>query len=901
MSMSNNHKPFGGTEILYSQLQSVIDLKNVNVIVSSCDPSLLDSTKPNILWQHHSYDQAAVAGIINSSFVEQLDYIVFVSHWQKTQYLERFKIPKEKCIVLQNATTPCAIHQKPTEKIRLIYTSTPWRGLETLIKVYKKLNRSDIELVVYSGTSIYGKEFYQANHHKYESLYNELKKLPNTTHIEYATNKAIRRALQSAHIFAYPNTWEETSCLAAIEALTAGCKVVTTQLGALPETCGGWADFVPISDNLVEEYTVALNDAIDNFWSTENQDSLSKQVDYYNNNWTWPVRTKQWQTFLDNYNLPIYYSMVNVSASKEYTKPALDSFFRTTILKPNDKFFLIDNDNSLTEKYPNVTLVKNSTPKTFAENVNQILSAAIDAHADFIFLSNDVLFTENWNEPLHQRRNGIKVPNCNSTPLSLGDPLPNIPQAMGHTSPKLIPFFCFFIPNHIAKIVGLFDEQFINGAEDVDYRVRADSFGFPTEVILESYVYHYIGKSTWLSGEPRSETDKRNQDYTNKFLNKWGEEITSKYLLNYVPKAKTCIYAIALNEIKHVDKFMESCKDADMVMVCDTGSTDGTPERLRELGAIVYNINQTPWRFDTARNIALSLIPTNIDLCLSIDLDEYLQPGWNEVLQDIWKASRGKVNRIRYDYIWSWNSDGTPGGRFYASKIHSRQGYHWHYPCHEIVQWCGPDQEIAVTADKLQLQHHADATKSRSNYLNLLYLGITEEPYSDRARYYYARELMFNRKWTEAIEHFKIHIGLPSATWKEERAASYRHMSHCLRQLGNNAEAFEAAIQGMLEWNQTREPWMEIARSAYALKDWPTCYWAATKALAIASVSTTYVSDPTSWGYEPYDLAALGAYNLGLHHEAVKHGSSALGKVPDDARLKSNLDFYTSKLEIQVS
>lgn len=364
---------------------------------------------------------------------------------------------------------------------------------------------------------------------------------------------------------------------------------------------------------------------------------------------------------------------------------------------------------------------------------------------------------------------------------------------------------------------------------------------------------------------------------------------------------KTAVYAIALNEIKHVDKFMDSCKGADLIIVCDTGSTDGTVDRLKELGAIVYSINQKPWRFDTARNIALSLVPLDVDICLAIDLDEYLQPNWLSSLNSIWEQSNGKVNRVRYDYIWSWNADGTPGGRFYASKIHSRLGYHWHYPCHEVIQWCGEEPELIMTADTLQLQHHADNTKSRGQYLNLLKLGVTEEPYNDRARYYYARELMFNQQWQEAIVHFKSHIDLPSATWKEERAASYRHMAYCFRQLKQFDKAFDAAIRGMLEWDETREPWMEIARCSYELKDWSTCYWAATKALSIPTVSTTYVSDPKSWGHEPYDLAALGAFYLGLYNEALKRGKIALEKSPNDKRLQDNLKFYLSKTEAPES
>ena len=71
---------------------------------------------------------------------------------------------------------------------------------------------------------------------------------------------------------------------------------------------------------------------------------------------------------------------------------------------------------------------------------------------------------------------------------------------------------------------------------------------------------------------------------------------------------KIAVYSISLNEIKHVDRYMQACQGADYIIVADTGSTDGTPERLKELGATVHSITIKPWRFDDARNAALALV-----------------------------------------------------------------------------------------------------------------------------------------------------------------------------------------------------------------------------------------------------------------------------------------------------
>ena len=71
---------------------------------------------------------------------------------------------------------------------------------------------------------------------------------------------------------------------------------------------------------------------------------------------------------------------------------------------------------------------------------------------------------------------------------------------------------------------------------------------------------------------------------------------------------KIAVCAIAKNEADFVPRFCESAKDADLILIADTGSTDGLPEVAREHGAEVHHICITPWRFDLARNAALALL-----------------------------------------------------------------------------------------------------------------------------------------------------------------------------------------------------------------------------------------------------------------------------------------------------
>ena len=77
---------------------------------------------------------------------------------------------------------------------------------------------------------------------------------------------------------------------------------------------------------------------------------------------------------------------------------------------------------------------------------------------------------------------------------------------------------------------------------------------------------------------------------------------------------KIVVYAICKNERPFADRWMASMSEADEVCVLDTGSTDGTPQRLEELGAKVSVQVITPWRFDVARNQSLELVPEDADL-----------------------------------------------------------------------------------------------------------------------------------------------------------------------------------------------------------------------------------------------------------------------------------------------
>ena len=276
--------------------------KDINLILNSTSHDLIERDKINVLWVHHFVNQKEIQNLGSKDYVDKLDWIIFNSNWNFEKYVYQFKIPESKSIVIRNAIEKIDFEKKPKDKISLIYHTTPWRGLVHLLKVFKNLNLENVELNVCSSTIIYGKKFDDQLGKKYENIFNECKNTKNVNYSGFLENKKIIELLKNMHIFSHPSIWPETSCISAIEAMASGCEVVTTNLGALYETCSPFATFVGFDrnfDNLEKRYSKALLKSIKNYWSNENQNKLRLQSEVINATYSWDARSVEWKNFFN--------------------------------------------------------------------------------------------------------------------------------------------------------------------------------------------------------------------------------------------------------------------------------------------------------------------------------------------------------------------------------------------------------------------------------------------------------------------------------------------------------------------------------------------------------------------------------------------------------------------------
>ena len=300
-------QPRGATEIQHELLEKYVGkelLSRVQICTSVPGKVPLDPNKVNILWQKNSYDQPNLQEFFgNKARHKEYDWYVFNSHWNYEKFRYFFDIPTDRSIVIKNGieSFPQRKIYKKGDPIKLIHHCTPWRGLNVLLRAMQEITDSNITLDVYSSTQVYGDQFKQQNDDQFKPLYEQAKQLPNVNYIGYETNEYIKANMNKYDMFVYPSTFEETSCVSALEALASGVHVITNNYGALYETCAEWPvyinyteDFEQMARGTAEAIKVAASYLHEPFI----QDHLEQQQLFYKRFYSWNKKGMEWESFL---------------------------------------------------------------------------------------------------------------------------------------------------------------------------------------------------------------------------------------------------------------------------------------------------------------------------------------------------------------------------------------------------------------------------------------------------------------------------------------------------------------------------------------------------------------------------------------------------------------------------
>lgn len=314
---------------------------------------------------------------------------------------------------------------------------------------------------------------------------------------------------------------------------------------------------------------------------------------------------------------------------------------------------------------------------------------------------------------------------------------------------------------------------------------------------------------------------------------------------------QTAIYTIAKNEAHNVAAFMKAAEDVP-VYVLDTGSTDDTVELLKKHGANVEQQIITPWRFDSARNAALEMVPNSVDYCVSLDMDEVIEPGWQEKLKTEWRGNIGN-----YQYIGGWRDKEKTipiciGPR---TRLHTRAGFTWERHIHEVIAPL-PTTKMTIFNSTVLVRHYQNGIQR--NYNPALDVYITENPKDVNSRIQRAAEYMQKKEPEKALEDYLIAIQLKE---EELRTAELENnpiewnkhcvlllsTAFCYHALGDKDKCFINCLRAAAADPMAREPWMYLAKIAEELNNKALTYGALKTASYIVEKSPYAIIEPLFW------------------------------------------------------
>ena len=336
---------------------------------------------------------------------------------------------------------------------------------------------------------------------------------------------------------------------------------------------------------------------------------------------------------------------------------------------------------------------------------------------------------------------------------------------------------------------------------------------------------------------------------------------------------KLAIYTICKNEIQNIAKYLNNAFQADYICILDTGSTDGSFELLKELSKkdefkeklIVEQKVYNPWRFDSARNDNLKMVPKDTNICWELDLDETAEADSVKTIKEEWE--KYSPNQLEYKYAWRVDENDNPLIVFWYNKIHDcSENWYWKFPIHETLTYCGKENLKTARVDKLLTKHHP-LNKDRGDYTPLLEMRVKDYPDDYCGKIYLIHQYNFIGRYSDCILFAeKIKDDIKDPLFKSDllyyEASSYEK----LNQIQNAINKYEEAI---LTYNKWRDPYFNLAYVYYTREEYEEAVEILLKMLRDTKRLYSWLEIGKGWSFESYDLLSICFYKIGQKEEAL--------------------------------
>jgi glycosyltransferase involved in cell wall biosynthesis len=299
-----NAEFFGGTEAMARYFHKNIYSSTYNLKkyqsyifpgIFPSGPEIINDEREIILWAHvliEQLQQGFQFFLNDPRLLSKIKYVIAVSEWHKEVIMKELNIPEEKVFVIYNALNDMPKNYdkfKNVDKVKIIHTSSPYRGLEVLLNSIKYIDE-DFELNIFNEII--------PEIEPEQSIYYQLEKDKRVNFYGKTPKKVIKKFLDESHIYAYPTVYKETFCISLIEGLSANCLSIFPDLGVMPEVSSGYGQMYKYNDNFQKhayEFAEELKKGIKLVKSGTLD--LGDQASFINDKYSWKKFENRWKEF----------------------------------------------------------------------------------------------------------------------------------------------------------------------------------------------------------------------------------------------------------------------------------------------------------------------------------------------------------------------------------------------------------------------------------------------------------------------------------------------------------------------------------------------------------------------------------------------------------------------------